>query len=199
MNISNLVYLLFRMAPFIIVSYFALQSVFNQDLRGIVYLVGLVLASVITYMFGNMIPDSMKGNASILEDKMAKMKCTTLTLQRDEPLSRLPLSQTVFGYTLAYLTYFIARNNLVTQNIATFVVLPLVTLADLYWNTSEKCSQPPHLVLALIIGGSVGTLWAMFIEVNANNLGFFSGVDNQAVCSMPSRSVVRCRTVGNKK
>ena len=61
LNIVSLIYLFFRLAPFIIVSYFALQSLFNQDLKGVIYLVGLLIASVVTILVGNILPSTSGG------------------------------------------------------------------------------------------------------------------------------------------
>ena len=36
LNIATIIYLFFRLAPFIIVCFFSLQSIFNQDLKGLV-------------------------------------------------------------------------------------------------------------------------------------------------------------------
>jgi len=189
LNIINIIYLFFRFAPFIIVSYFTLESIFNQDLKGVIYLVGLLIASVMTILMGNIIGG---GDGSLL----SSTKCTTLTIGNNQPISNLPLSQTVFGYTLSYLSYFIGVNNLATQNIPTFVIFPLVILADMVWNTSNSCSSNPKLLAALIIGGLVGVLWAMIIDSTGMvNLTYFSGVSNKSVCSQPSRSMYRCRTV----
>ena len=177
-NIVNLLYLFFRMAPFIIVSYFTLQSVFNQDLKGLIYLVGLLVASVVTILIGNILPQ---------EDK---------SLISNQPISRLPLSQTVFGYTLAYLSYFISVNSLQTQNIPMFIIFPIVILADIFWNVNNGCSSNIMLLSALILGGLVGALWAMIIDsTKMANLTYFSGISNKDVCSQPSKSMYRCRTV----
>jgi hypothetical protein len=189
LNIVNLVYLFFRLAPFIIVCYFALQSIFNQDFKGLIYLVGLLIASVTTIIIGNVVP---KPDVQALIPE----KCNMLTLGASEPLSRLPLSQTVFGYTLAYLSYFIGVNNLQSQNIATFVMFPIIVVADFIWSTSNSCASPEYLLTALIIGGVVGVLWAMIIDsTNMANLAYFSGINNKDVCSQPSRSMYRCRSV----
>ena len=42
-NLVSIVYLFFRLAPFIIVCFFTLNSIINQDLRGLMYLCGLLL------------------------------------------------------------------------------------------------------------------------------------------------------------
>jgi hypothetical protein len=193
LNIINLIYLFFRLAPFIIVSYFALQSIFNQDFKGLIYLVGLLMASVTTIVVGNVIP---KQDVPALN----QAKCNMLTLGANEPLSRLPLSQTVFGYTLAYLSYFIGVNNLQSQNIATFVIFPVIVIADFLWSTSNSCASPEYLLTALIIGGVIGVLWAMIIDsTKIADFTYFSGINNKDVCTKPTRSMYRCRSVNKNK
>jgi len=198
LNIVNIAYLFFRLAPFIIVSYFTLQSIFNQDLKGLIYLVGLIIATVFTIVIGNIIPKPDVSLAPTNDDfkKYSKIKCNTLTLGSNEPLSRLPLSQTTFGYTLAYLSYFIGVNNLTTQNIPIFVIFPVLILADIFWSVSNSCSSNELLLSALIIGGGVGAIWGLIIDsTNLPNLTYYSGVSNNQVCSQPKRSLYKCRTV----
>ena len=188
-NIVSLIYLFFRLAPFIIVSYFSLQSIFNQDLKGVIYIVGLLLASVSTILVGNVLPKPVVPVET-------NLKCNMLTLSESGPISKLPLSQTVFGYTLAYLSYFIGVNNLQTQNIATFIIFPVIVIADFIWSTTNGCASPEMLITALIIGGLIGVLWAMIIDsTNMANLAYFSGINNKDVCSQPSRSMYKCRPV----
>lgn len=194
LNIVNIIYLFFRLAPFIIVSYFTLQSIFNQDLKGLIYLIGLIVACVCAVLIGNVLPQTSNIIVNTDPNGYSKLKCNMLTLGSGEPVSNLPLSQTVFGYTLAYLSYFIGVNNLQTQNIPTFVLFPIVILADFIWSTTNQCSSSEYLITALIIGGIVGALWAMIIDATkVANLTYFSGISNKDVCSQPSRSMYRCR------
>ena len=200
LNIINILYLFFRFAPFIIISYFTLESIFNQDLKGVIYLVGLLIASVFTILIGNILPSQDLSIISPNKDGYSVAKCNALTIGNNQPLSKLPLSQTIFGYTLAYLSYFIGVNHLETQNIPTFIIFPLVIVADMIWNTANVCSSQISLLSALIIGGLIGVLWAMIIDsTKMPGLSYFSGISNKAVCSQPSRSMYRCRTVRSKK
>ena len=48
MDLFGLLYLFFRLSPFIIASFFSLISVFNSDLKGFIYLVGLIFSTAIT-------------------------------------------------------------------------------------------------------------------------------------------------------
>lgn len=198
-NIINLLYLFFRLAPFLIVSYFTLESIFNQDLKGLIYLIGLLIASVMTILLGNIIPTpapSVSGSANTATSLQSNAKCSQLTLGQGAPISKLPLSQTVFGYTLAYLSYFIGVNNLQTQNVPLFVLFPIIILADMLWNVLNNCSTNILLMSGLIIGGLSGALWAMIIDsMKMANLSYFSGISNKDVCSQPSKSLYRCRPV----
>ena len=195
LNIINILYMFFRLAPFIIVSYFTLQSLFNQDLKGVIYLVGLLVASFVTIVLGGVLK-KFSPPKGLMPTDYSRIRCTQLTLGNTQPISILPLSQTVFGYTLAYLTYFIAINNLQTQNIATFIMFPILIMSDIIWSTSNLCSSPKYLLISLIIGGIIGTLWAMIIEsTNMPNLAYMSGVANKDVCSKPSKSLYKCRSV----
>lgn len=195
LNIINIMYMFFRLAPFIIVSYFTLQSLFNQDLKGVIYLIGLIVASVITVVLGGVLK-KFSPPKGLMPTDYSRIRCTQLTLGNTQPVSILPLSQTVFGYTLAYLTYFISVNNLQTQNIATFIMFPLVIVSDMIWSTSNMCSNPKYLLISLIIGAIIGTLWAMIIEsTNMPNLAYMSGIANKDVCSKPSKSLYKCRSV----
>ena len=54
LNIITIIYLFFRLAPFIIVCFFSLQSIFNQDLKGFIYLVGLLIACFVSTMIGSL-------------------------------------------------------------------------------------------------------------------------------------------------
>ena len=98
LNLVNILYMFFRMAPFIIVSYFTLQSILNQDLKGVIYLIGLIVTCFIVYLIAAVLPEE-KG---LMPSDYSKVRCTQLTIGNNYPISKLPLSQTVFGYTLTY-------------------------------------------------------------------------------------------------
>ena len=197
LNLINILYMFFRLAPFIIVSYFTLHSIFNQDLMGIMYLIGLLIASFATYLVAGILPKDLGLPET---NEYVKAKCSQLTLGTNGPISILPLSQTVFGYTFAYLSYFIGVNNVQTQNIAIFVLFPLLIVADMFWSTTNLCSIPKYLLLALIIGGLSGAIWAMIVDsFETPNLGYISGISNKEICSQPTKSLYRCRAVNGTK
>lgn len=196
LNLINILYMFFRMAPFVIVSYFTLQSILNQDLKGLIYLIGLIVTSFVVYLIAAILPEE-KG---LMPSDYSKVRCTQLTIGNNQPISKLPLSQTVFGYTLTYLAYFIGVNNLQTQNITTFILFPVLILADIFWSTTNLCSTPKYLLLSLIISAIVGLLWAMIIEATGvGGFAYMTGIANKDVCSRPTKSLYKCRPVNKAK
>jgi len=193
LNLINVLYMLFRLSPFIIVSYFTLQSILNQDLKGVIYLVGLIVTSFIVYLIASMLPEEPVSKNS---NDLMKVKCTQLTIGSGEPISKLPLSQTVFGYTLTYLSYFIGVNNLQSQNIPIFILFPVLILGDIFWSTTNSCSSPKYLLISLIISSIVGLLWAMLIEsTGVGGFAYLTGIANKDVCSRPTKSLYKCRSI----
>ena len=74
-NISSLLYLSFRLAPFIIVSVFSLTSIIHQDFKGLIYLGGLLFTSVFAIMFGNMFDSYFRKNNEELVGSEKFYKC----------------------------------------------------------------------------------------------------------------------------
>lgn len=196
LNIFTILYLFFRLAPFIIVCFFSLQSVFNQDLRGIIYLAGLIFACFFTTIISSIpafqsISDEYSENMPIT----TKQVCRLIELSNGAPLSNLPLGQTVLGYTFIYLVYVIVKYNLVLQNIPTLVIFPTLIVADYIWNISNNCSNILLLFISMILGGGIGALWAYIIDTTGKvDLQLFNGISSQSVCSRPARQILKCKT-----
>ena len=82
LNIITLLYLFFRLAPFIIICYFSLSSLFNLDIKGLIYLAGLMLACVIGIILGSLCYD-------IPEEKQPV--CDMITIGNNGSFSKIPI------------------------------------------------------------------------------------------------------------
>jgi hypothetical protein len=195
LNIFTIVYLFFRLAPFIVVCFFSLQSVFNQDLKGIIYLVGLIFACFFTVIIG-----TFPGFQILTDEYGSKMPstvkqvCRMIELSNGAPISNLPLGQTVLSYTFFYLLYVIVKYKLTDQNMPTMIIFPVMIVADAIWNITNNCSNGSLLFLSLILGGGIGALWAYIIDSTGKvDLQIFNGISSQSVCSRPSKQILRCK------
>lgn len=81
LNLKGLSYVGFRLAPFILVSYFVISSVLSSDIKGIIFLALLLLNCFITLIIGNSLPLDESAITS-----STKGVCQTLTLTQNGPL-----------------------------------------------------------------------------------------------------------------
>jgi hypothetical protein len=188
LNLNYILYTAFRLSPFIVVSFFTLSSVLNQDLKGIVYLAGLLFASFFAVIIG-----SALNLPTISTSPENDAVCNTLTLGETGRLSKIPLGMVVFTYTFVYLVDIIAKYNLVMQNIPTLILFPALIISEAMWNRNYQCASFKQIGIALVIGSLFGFGWARIIRsTGAVQLQYFNGINNGQVCSRPSKQKFKC-------
>jgi hypothetical protein len=191
LNVENITYLFFRLFPIILPTYFILSSVFSMDVKGVIYLAGLMFAVILAIL----------GDGSVPSAQNQTYYCTTITLSNNQPISKnIPLSQVVYIYTFCYLVYIIGTYDLWIQNVVTIILFGLLVIADIFWNLFVgQCSTIMGLFAALVIGGGMGSLWAYLIDYSgAVNLQYFNGMSNRTVCMRPSQQYYQCSDTSQK-
>jgi hypothetical protein len=196
LNLITLLYLFFRLAPFIIVSYFSLSSIFNQDLKGLIYLVGLLIASFVTIIVGNIIPMSFTygvDDVNMNELRQVNGVCNMITIGKDGSFSKIPLGISMLSYTLIYLVYIIAINHIELDNLPTLIILPILILGDLIWNIANDCYKPFGIIVSIACGSLMGWAWAAIVNsFNQPQLFFLNVGGNKTVCHRPSKQLFKC-------
>jgi hypothetical protein len=189
LNIITLSYLFFRLAPFIIVCYFSLSSVFNQDIKGLIYLGGLMIACVFGIMLGGLFKEVPSDREPV---------CNMITIGNNGSFSKIPLGIIMLSYTFFYLLYIIIKYHLINSNIPTMVLFSFLIAGDMIWNYSNKCYFPSSIIGSLIIGGGFGYLWGIVINsIGKPNLLYLNAGSDQTVCSRPSSQLFKCKFAGN--
>ena len=195
-NLIGFAYLFLRLAPFVLASFFTLASLFNQDFKGIIYLVGLLLCSFLTMLTGKLLPEALFKRG---EDEEGPPEiCNMLTFgQSDADISLLPLGQSTLAYTFMYLLFAILKYDLVKSNIPTLIFFPVLLSFDFLWNYRNSCYSFSSLLCSLLVGASIGITWAYIISTTKTpQLIYFSSKQNQ-VCTKPSKSTFRCNVYKN--
>jgi len=195
LNIITLIYLFLRLAPFILVCFFTLSSIIEQNLKGFIFLVGLLIACSLNLIIGGSF-SSYIGTPT----KDPTSVCNTITLGKNQLFSNLPMGICTLGYTFAYLLFAIVKYNLVMQNLPTIILFPIFLTSDMLWNFSNSCYGLTSILLALSIGGGIGLLWAYIIDnTKMSSLQYFSLVSNSEVCSRPANQAFKCKFYKNGK
>jgi len=184
LNIITLSYLFFRLAPFIIVCYFSLSSIFNQDIKGLIYLGGLMITCVFGIMLGSIVGE-------IPDDRQPV--CNMITIGNNGSFSKIPLGIIMLAYTFFYLLFIIIKYSITASNIPTMVLFSFLIAGDIVWNFANKCYSNIGIIMALAIGGGFGYLWGMVIDsINKPNLLYLNVGSDQTVCSRPSSKLFKC-------
>ena len=194
LNIITLLYLFFRLAPFIIVCYLSLSSIFSQDMKGLIYLVGLLFACFAVFIIGETIPISYTNGESVDGvTKTVNAVCNVITLGKVGSFSKLPLGIAILTFTFLYLLYIIISNNIAVSNIPTIIFLSLLILGDFIWNIKNNCYTFFGVFMGATIGAAMGWIWGMIVNgFNQPQLFFLNIGGGQSVCSRPSKQLFKC-------
>jgi len=126
LNLGTFIFLFLRLAPFILITFFTLSSVFNSDLRGVVYLFGTLLSIFVNYLIGNnkSLGDFV-GNTGIIEDD--KSAICDFALFGSDKGSIIPIGETIIGFTFFYLfTILVLKDRDHIKNTIDFNSMPNV-------------------------------------------------------------------------
>lgn len=205
LNLISLIYLFLRLSPFILVCFFSLASIFNQDFKGLIYLVGLIITCFISILIGGAFKPlseyvkSAYGFSLFADSSMKPAICSDMITLGNAPIFNLPISQTIFGYTFAYLLSIITKHNYVQQNIPTLIFFPFIILFDMIWNFQNGCFML-ELPIALGLAFGLGWLWGYIIESSKmTNLLYFNKISGASECSRPTKSTFTCKVYKNGK
>jgi len=195
-NFVAYTYLFLRLAPFILVCFFTLSSIFNQDFKGLIYLLGILFSVVLSM--------GLNPGVKLLRDLFDVKKpepqniCSSITIGKMEVLSDIPMGQVVIVFTMTYLIYSMMVYNIVPQNVATIVFFVLLSVFNIYWNTHYECHDLIALTAATVIGLS-GFLWGVLVDngFKSKRLLYFTGIEQSNHCSRPTKQTFKCRVYKN--
>ena len=191
-NLLHVLYIAQRLAPFMIVAYFALNSIFNWNARGAVYLLGLLICTGLTISISAFFEDTFK-----FENPNITCNIITLTGNISEPASFIPLNLVVYCFTMMYMIMSnilylselkipYSSNMQANGFVAFFVLLIISELRKL-----GTCYNMYGVGAGIFIGLVCGVIWAEFIVSLASpDLAFYS--TNTDVCSVITNSNYVC-------
>ena len=200
LNVFTISYLFFRLSPFIIVCFFTLASLFNQDFKGLIYLVGLIISCFLSISIGSPISNRLNGMIGL--QRSDEPVCKSLITLGNTTISNIPLSQNIFGFTFFYLFYLFGmkKNKYIYQNIPTLIFFPTLIVADAVWNTTYNCATWVDITLSLGLGIAFGMGWAAIIDsTKMTNLQYFNRISGNAECSRPTKQTFKCNVYKNGK
>lgn len=194
LSISTLAYLFLQLSPFVIVSYFALSSIFNGDLKGIIFLFGLIVCLTILLIIVKFIAPLEQ--IPLFKSLFQIHNCTMVTLGGNI-LGILPLSTAILSFTFWYLMFTLIENDMkeigvkhgdnpvkahklwknafptpyINENWATISFFVILISAQLVLtNTDIKpwgighCYNTGQHVTSIALAGCLGIFWSVMVR-----------------------------------
>jgi hypothetical protein len=195
MNLVPLLYVGFRIFPFILVCFFALSSIIKSDVRGIIFLGILLINCVMVLFFTAVLPEMIKPSPS--DDY--KAICNALSIGNNgERLSSIPFNINIVSFVFGYLVYLIAKNKQVDANIHSIIFFTVLLFIIIVWEFANGCSNIVGIVSAIVIGAGTGIGICELFDFMAKKykirgLHFFTSVTNDTeVCKMTNEDLFEC-------
>lgn len=190
-NFTALIYLFLRLAPFILVSFFSLSSIFNYDFKGAVYLLGLLASNVIVLSAEGLLKQF--GANWFDPPSKRELTCDFLNITNNSPMSSMPLGSGIISYTFAYLLFIIIKYEYVANNIPTIIFFSLLIISDFIWHITHSCYTQMTVLITIGLFASCGVLSSWFIDhLKLVDLQYFTHVSGQEVCKRPSKQSFHC-------
>jgi len=226
LNIKTFLYIFLHLCPLILVCFFTISSIFNNDLKGMVYLFGL-LFSIAVILFGGNLLDWFNIDWLPLNPNPDPI-CKVLSFGNGD--GELSIGQMIIGFSFFYLltTMLIGEDNLASSNWPTITFFSLLMLAEILINTNitelkeriinwwyykeigffGNLDNPSpycyHWITSLItytLAGSLGAAYAAIIQSwNNPDLQYFGKYKNNEKCGKienDSKKTFACRVFKN--
>ena len=189
LNLSNILKLVSLISPFLIMFFLVSASIFNQDIKGVIYISGVLIAVFINVLLMNMIKSPVDINRSTT--------CELFELPFGISSYDVPYSNSVvLAFTLAYLMLpMIEQSNV---NYMLFGFIMFIFLIDGYTKVIDLCTKPLGVFLGGLFGLLFGTSWYYLMKAGGRSLVFFEELSgNDIKCSKPSKQRFVCNVYKN--
>ncbi len=164
-------------------------SVFNQDVKGLIYLGGILIAVFITVGMKNMI--------KVQADNPA-YTCDIFDLPGNASHYTVPaLNSVLIAFTMAYLIKPMTDYN--QMNYSIFISLSILFIIDGITKITNKCTPPLGVIAGGIIGYVFGVVYYSLLKTTGNQKFLYLNElkSNNVVCSKPSQQQFKCSVYKN--
>lgn len=191
LTITNLIQFFGALSPLFIGFFLLGASVLNKDIKGLIYMAGVMFSYIINAIFMNVlkVPSNIERS----------MSCDIIDMPFSLNNYSVPSWNSVFiAFTIAYM-YLPMRFSGFTNYgaiIALFVLFGLDSITKL----TNKCTNKMGVILGGLVGLFLGSTWYAIIKASGNpQLIYFEELSNGKACSRPSKQKFKCSVYKNGK
>lgn len=191
-TLTNVFQFLSAIAPLLLGFFMVMISIFNQDVKGLVYLGGILIAIIINIFLINLVksprtPDKEAGLCNLINIPFGNVSA----------YNSPSLNSVLIAFTMAYLLLPMKYNNQI--NYPLIVFLAAIFCMDGVSKVVNSCTNPLGVLLGLFVGFLLGSAWFILLHSTGNDsLLYFSEVSsNKVYCAKPNKQKFKCSVYKN--
>jgi hypothetical protein len=189
LTLSNILQFVSFIAPTLLVFFMFLSSLFNQNLKGLVYIAGVLITS-----FGNVILMNIVGSERNEEEAFS---CSMFDIPFVSKFNSPYPTTLIIAFTIAYLVMPMQYNNNMNYSVLAFLLCLLVL--DIITKVQNKCTTYSGTILGALVGSLAGLIWyALFNVFGYQSLLYFDELrSDNVMCSKPTKQTFKCHVYKN--
>ena len=189
LTLSNVLQFFSFISPTLLVFFMFMSSLFNQNLKGIVYISGLIICSIINIVFMNLVGSG--------RDENEAFSCSIFDIPLVSQFNSPYPSCMIIAFTIAYLALPMKYNKQMNYIVLAFLMSLLVV--DMLTKVQNKCTTYPGSVMGALVGFIFGTLWyIIFHGLGFDSLLYFDELrSDNVICSRPTKQTFKCSVYKN--
>lgn len=184
-TISSRMYYISVVAPSVLIGFFVILSIFNQNLKGLAYLVGICVLFTTMSTINSMLASTRTNHHE------SPIACRSYGLFGGTS-GGLSHGVLIYVYTFFYLLLPMIINGIINMYI--LFSLALITIADIVINNTYGCLRIQNVIISIIFGSLIGVFWSTLIYSIKPELTYHTDyiTSNKLACSMPSKQNFKC-------
>jgi len=193
LSFSNVFKFFSAIAPFLLAFLMVMISIFNSNFKGMIYLLGILIAFFLTIMFQSIIRYNPAQNG-----KPVATLCRIFSLPY--PLgsySSPSFNSVMIAFTFIYMVLPMQEHNVV--NYPLLICIFGIFAIDAFTRLNGNCTNAQGIILGGIFGVVLGAIWYNLLKITDNKhlLYFDEYVSNKVACSKPQKQTFKCAVYKN--
>lgn len=193
-TIQNGFRLFSALSPLLLGFFLIVGSIFNNDIKGLVYLGGVLIASGLNLLLNNLF-------ASEIPENNIPPYCNLVTFNWGDSLREdIPAYNSLFiSFTIAYLLLPMVLTE--QYNIMVVIFLFSLLFIDGITRILKGCASKLGVFLGIMFGTLLGFGWSsLFYYTGHGDLLYFNEIiSNKVVCNRPEKQTFKCALYKNGK
>lgn len=189
-NFVNIFRYLMSLTPLFMISFLLMVSVLNQNVKGLVYLSGILIVALVTIGLKHAFKRTTMGT----NDACQMFEWPSFISDFTTP----DFSSMFLSFTMMYITLPMAYKA-APLNILLIILMLLFIVGNAVTRVTNECNEIIDIVIGNLIGGGLGVAYffAFWASNNKKLLFIDDIVSNNVSCQRPSKQTFKCAVYKN--